>query len=80
MNNTKRQTPATSSIATIGELLTIEQTADVLGLHANTIRNLIRRGDLKAVRIGARIIRVNATDVAAILAPVVAGEYGLWNK
>jgi excisionase family DNA binding protein len=33
------------------EFLNVRQTADALGIHENTVRNLERRGDLKAIRL-----------------------------
>lgn len=37
-----------------GETLTPEQAADVLQLNPETIRRMIRRGELQAVQIGRR--------------------------
>lgn len=36
------------------KLLTLQQAADMLGVHPNTMRNLDNRGELKAIRFGAR--------------------------
>ncbi len=36
------------------KLLTLQQAAEILGVHPNTMRNLDNRGELKAVRFGAR--------------------------
>lgn len=36
------------------KLLTLQQASDILGVHPNTMRNLDKRGELKAVRFGAR--------------------------
>ena len=36
------------------KLLTLQQAADTLGVHPNTMRNMDKRGELKAVRFGAR--------------------------
>jgi excisionase family DNA binding protein len=33
------------------EFLNVRQTADELGVHENTVRNLERRGQLKAIRL-----------------------------
>lgn len=33
------------------EFLNVRQTADALGVHENTVRNLERRGELKAIRL-----------------------------
>ena len=62
------------------EMLTIAQVAEHLNVHKNTVRNLIQRGDLNAVRVGARIIRISAADVAAIATPYVGGEFGVWSR
>ncbi|MCS7080471.1 MAG: helix-turn-helix domain-containing protein [Meiothermus sp.] len=34
----------------------VEEAAQLLGLHPNTVRNLIARGELKATRVGRRIL------------------------
>src|ERR1700724_3422196 len=43
------------------ELYSVEQVADLLNLHVRTVRNYVREGRLKAVRIGKqyRIAREN---------------------
>ena len=51
-------------------LLTIETAADMLAVHPRTIRRYISSGDLPAYRIGARQIRVRASDVDALLVPI----------
>ena len=48
------------------QLLTVEQTADKLGLCPRTIRRLIERGELVAHRIN-RTLRVDATSVMRLL-------------
>jgi|AntAceMinimDraft_6_1070360.scaffolds.fasta_scaffold283260_1 excisionase family DNA binding protein len=58
--------------------ITIQRAAELLGVHPNTIRNLIARKQLKAERIGARIVRVQEQDVQALLTPYVGGEFGVW--
>jgi excisionase family DNA binding protein len=60
--------------------LTINQAATEAGCHPNTIRNLIKRGELPAYRIGERIVRVNKSDLDALFTPVVGGEYSVWNR
>lgn len=60
--------------------LSISQAADKFGVHKNTIRNLIRRGELPASRIGERIIRISESDLQALFTPYVGGEYSTWNK
>ncbi|MFE0027204.1 helix-turn-helix domain-containing protein [Amycolatopsis sp. NPDC059021] len=46
------------------ELFSVEQVAARLGLHVRTVRNYVRDGRLKAVRIGKQY-RVTAADLAA---------------
>ena len=45
------------------ELFSVEQVAEKLGLHVRTVRNYVRDGRLKAVRIGKQY-RVAAEDLA----------------
>src|SRR5258708_10639585 len=46
-------------------LYSVEQVADRLGLHVRTVRNYVREGRLKAVRIGKQY-RIAAADLAAM--------------
>jgi len=48
------------------EVLTPEQVADYLQLHTITILKMIKRGDLKAVRIG-RVYRILEKDLKEFL-------------
>ena len=52
-------------------LLTVPDTARRLGRHEQTIRAMIRRGDLEAVRLG-RLVRVLAAAVDRSEAPGAA--------
>ncbi len=45
-------------------MLSVEQVAAKLGLHVRTVRNYVRDGRLKAVRIGKQY-RITAADLAA---------------
>jgi excisionase family DNA binding protein len=47
------------------ELYSVEQVADLLGLHVRTVRNYVRDGRLKAVRIGKQY-RIAREDVEAL--------------
>jgi excisionase family DNA binding protein len=47
------------------ELYTVEQVADRLNLHVRTVRNYVREGRLKAVRIG-KSYRIAGEDLAAL--------------
>lgn len=62
------------------ERVTINQAAALAQVHPNTIRNLIASGKLQASRIGARIIRIDKSDLDALFTPVVGGEHGVWNR
>ena len=62
----------------LGDLVTINQGAELLGVHPNTIRNLISRKVLVAERIGARIIRIRRQRLLELLTPYEAGEFGVW--
>ncbi|WP_328995064.1 helix-turn-helix domain-containing protein [Kribbella sp. NBC_01245] len=56
------------------ELYSVEQVADRLGLHVRTVRNYVRDGKLKAVRIGKQY-RIAREDLAALTGlPEVTGE------
>ena len=63
-----------------GDLITINQGAELLGVHPNTIRNMILRKELEAERIGARIIRIRKQDLLNLLTPYEGGEFGVWSK
>ncbi|WP_144120004.1 helix-turn-helix domain-containing protein [Catellatospora sichuanensis] len=49
----------------MSELYSVEQVAERLGLHVKTVRNYVREGRLKAVRIGKQY-RISAADLAAL--------------
>lgn len=67
-------------ISATPEMLTIAQAAEHLNVHKNTIRNLIQRGELHALRIGRNIIRIPAAEVQTLATPYVGGEHGVWSK
>src|SRR5580658_6214220 len=47
------------------ELYSVEQVADLLNLHVRTVRNYVREGRLKAVRIGKQY-RIAREDLEAL--------------
>ena len=74
MNN--QQPPESSAIPI---LFTIKGAAQETGLHQNTIRNFIARGQLKALRIG-RSVRIERQELLNLLTPYEGGEFGVWQK
>ncbi|GIH02575.1 MerR family transcriptional regulator [Rhizocola hellebori] len=60
----------------MSELYSVEQVAERLGLHVKTVRNYVREGKLKAVRIGKQY-RIAGEDLAALTGgavPTIARE------
>lgn len=53
------------------KVLSVDEAAETLGVHAQTIRGYIRTGKLPAYRIGGeRVLRIYATDLYDLLEPV----------
>jgi excisionase family DNA binding protein len=50
--------------------LTITQLAERLGVHPLTIRRRIKRGEIKALRLGAQIVRIELEEVERIEANI----------
>jgi excisionase family DNA binding protein len=59
--------PSVTPSPALPRLLTVDATADALGLSAKSIRRMIDRGDLPVHRLG-RAIRIAEHDVIAYLA------------
>jgi excisionase family DNA binding protein len=51
--------------STSQQLYSVEQVADLLGLHVRTVRNYVREGRLKAIRIGKQY-RIAREDLQAM--------------
>lgn len=51
-------------------MLTIAECATYLGVSVQTVRRMIQRGDLPAVRLSAQVIRIRASDLDAVGEPV----------
>ena len=56
--------------------ITIAQAAERAGVSRDTIRRRIADGTLPAVRIGPRLIRIDAADVDALMRPIPAAGGG----
>ncbi|GID96410.1 helix-turn-helix domain-containing protein [Amorphoplanes digitatis] len=57
------------------DLYSIEQVAELLGLHVRTVRNYVRDGRLKAVKIGKQY-RITRADLAALTGEPATAEPG----
>lgn len=47
-------------------VLSVQQVADVLSVHLNTVKRLIARGELKAFKVG-RALRIDKVDLRQYL-------------
>jgi excisionase family DNA binding protein len=52
------------------ELIGLPEAAERCGVHYRTIRRWIADGKLPAVRVGPKLLKVNASDLERILSPV----------
>ncbi|HZU01583.1 MAG TPA: helix-turn-helix domain-containing protein [Ktedonobacteraceae bacterium] len=55
------------TVAEQEQLLTVYQVADILQQHPNTVRDLIKAGELPASRIGKREYRIARSDLQTFL-------------
>ncbi|MHB1490089.1 MAG: helix-turn-helix domain-containing protein [Cellulomonas sp.] len=51
------------------EMLTVAETADELAVTERLIRKLISSGQLRAVKVGTRVVRIRRTDLEDLLRP-----------
>ena len=51
------------------EFLTVAQAAEELHVTERFIRKLIAAGDLRAVKVGARVVRIRRADLDDLLRP-----------
>ena len=58
--------------------LSIQECANRLGVHKNTIRGLLLSGKLPATRFSSRVIRVALTDLETFGKAYEGGELGQW--
>lgn len=75
-----KEDPNNKLILSKDSIYSVEETSELTKLSQNTIRRYIVTGELKASRIGARIIRIKGEDIQALLLPYKGGEYGVWSK
>lgn len=54
-------------------LVSVDAAADYLGVNPITVRRRIASGQLKAYRLGGRLIRVDMSDVDAMLRSIPTG-------
>jgi excisionase family DNA binding protein len=54
----------------MGKKISMKTTGDDLGVSKRTVQRLIASGELRAYKVGAKIVRVDADDVAALLKPM----------
>ncbi|HEY3530386.1 MAG TPA: helix-turn-helix domain-containing protein [Nocardioides sp.] len=56
-------------------LASIPEAAEFYGCSTKTIRRMVARGDLRAVRVGPRMLRIDAAELEARLRPIpTAGD------
>jgi excisionase family DNA binding protein len=53
----------------------VEEVAELLGLHVNTVRRAVWRGDVRAVRIGRRVL-IPRAEVERLLGQPLEGKPG----
>jgi excisionase family DNA binding protein len=57
------------------ELFTVDQAAEFLGVHHQTLRGYIKNGKLPAYRLaGEKVLRIKREDLMALLEPVAVGD------
>ena len=51
----------------------VDEVAAMLGLHANTVRNMVKAGSLKRIPNTGRTIRIAATELEAVFGVTLDG-------
>lgn len=59
-----------NAVPSVRRMLTIPQSAEYLNVSVNTVRRMIVRGDLRAIRLGPQVIRVRLADLESAGEPV----------
>jgi predicted site-specific integrase-resolvase len=60
--------------------LTLRQASEIYGLSIPTLRVYIAKGKIKVKRIGARVIRIEVSEMENLFTDYVGGEFGIWSK
>jgi excisionase family DNA binding protein len=69
------ESPRNPSGAPARELFTVDQAADFLGIHHQTLRGYIKSGKLPAYRLaGEKVLRIKREDLMTLLEPVSVGD------
>ncbi|WP_204801894.1 excisionase family DNA-binding protein [Mycobacterium riyadhense] len=55
------------------ELIGVPEAAERCGVHYRTMRRWIGEGRINAVRVGPKLLKVNADDLAGLLQPTGGG-------
>ena len=73
MSKSQSAVQASFQASELQELISIQQAARDKSVHPDTIRRRIASGELKAYRLGNRIIRVDRAEVDRLLHPIPTG-------
>lgn len=69
------EAPQATSGASARALFTVDQGAEFLGVHHQTLRGYIKSGKLPAYRLaGEKVLRIKRDDLMALLEPVAVGD------
>ena len=58
--------PSSGNQPAAREWASIADAATALGVHRDTVRRMIARGELRAARIGPRLVRVDLSSIAPV--------------
>jgi excisionase family DNA binding protein len=61
----------------MGKKLTLDAAASELGISKTGVRRLISSGELRAYKVGRKLVRIDADDIAKVLRPIVPSQWVL---
>jgi len=64
------------AVATRADYYSPREVADLLGVSLRTVRSMIATGDLRAVRVGPKLVRVTASALDEAIRPYTAVRGG----